>query len=162
MVNRKMVLGSSIILLLALLIVVGTAAAQPSNFRAHLSGGEEVQPVDTRATGQTVFQLNPSGTELSYKLIVAKIDNVFAAHIHCGERGVNGPVGATLFFTPPPDLGPVNGILAQGTITAPDPGNGCGWADLGGVVAALQSGDTYVNVHTLPGTPSGEIRGQIR
>ena len=88
---------------------------------------------------------------------------MFASHIHCGAVGVNGPVGVTLFFTPPPNLGRVDGILAQGTITAPDPvANGCGWADLAAVETALRSGDTYVNVHTLPGTPSGEIRGQIK
>jgi hypothetical protein len=46
-----------------------------------------------------------------------------------------------------------------------------GWADLAAVVAALRTGEAYVNVHTndgvgLPDTgpgdfPGGEIRGQI-
>jgi hypothetical protein len=66
----------------------------------------------------------------------------------------------------------VNGTLAQGTITAPDAGNGCGWVDLAAVLAAMESGDTYVNVHTDDGVappntgpgdfPGGEIRGQVR
>jgi hypothetical protein len=34
--------------------------------------------------------------------------------------------------------------LAESTITAPDPANGCGWADLAAVLAAIQSGDTYI------------------
>ena len=55
----------------------------------------------------------------------------------------------------------VNGILAQGKIENPDANNGCGWADLAVVVTAMESGDTYVNVHTLQ-NPGGEIRGQIR
>jgi hypothetical protein len=65
----------------------------------------------------------------------------------------------------------VNGTLAEGTITAPDPGNGCGWTDLAAVVAALRSGNTYVNVHTNDGVAppntgpgdflGGEIRGQV-
>jgi len=152
----------TLLLLIALLIIVGPAAAQPTNFVAHLSGGEENLPVATTATGQAVFQLNPSGTTLRFKLIVANIDNVFASHIHCGAKGVNGSVGVTLFFSPPPNLGLVNGILAQGTIKAPNAKNDCGWADLDAVVLAMQSGNTYVNVHTLPGTPSGEIRGQIK
>ena len=56
-------------------------------------------------------------------------------------------------------------------MTAPDPGNGCGWADLDAVVAALESGNAYVNVHTNDGVdpidtgpgdfPGGEIRGQV-
>jgi len=71
--------------------------------------------------------------------------------------------------TSAPARGTVNGTLAQGTITAPDPGNACGWTDLAAVVAALQSGNTYVNVHTNDGVapantgpgdfPGGEIRG---
>lgn len=146
---------------IALAVTVGTAAAQPQNFRARLSGGEEVPPVATNARGQTQFQLDSSGTMSDFRLIVANIQNVFAAHIHCAPQGSNGPVGVTLFSTPPPNPGPVNGVLAQGTITAPDVGNGCGWASLAAVVTAMQSGNTYVNVHT-PGFPGGEIRGQIR
>jgi CHRD domain len=101
---------------------------------------------------------------------VANLDNVVAAHIHCGAVGVNGPVGVTL-FTGAPAGGRVNGTLAEGTITAPDAGNGCGWTDLAAVLAAMGSGNTYVNVHTNDGIPpvntgpgdfpGGEIRGQI-
>ena len=45
----------------------------------------------------------------------------------------------------------MNGTLAQGTITAPDTGNLCGWADLAAVLAAMDSSATYVNVHTNDG-----------
>ena len=55
----------------------------------------------------------------------------------------------------------MNGTFAQGTITAPDPGNGCGWADFAAMIGAIKSGNTYVNVHTAA-NPAGEIRGQIR
>jgi CHRD domain len=108
---------------------------------------------------------------LSFKINVANIDNAFAAHVHCGAVGVNGPVGVTLFVGAPAG-GVFNGTLAEGTITAPEPGNGCGWADLAAMIAALQSGNTYVNVHTNDGVPpinteagdfpGGEIRRQIR
>ena len=147
--------------LIALLAVAGSAMARPLNFRAHLSGGQENPPVATTATGQVVFQLDSSGTNLSFKLIVANIENVFASHIHCGPVGVNGPVGVTL-FSGPPDGGRVDGILSQGTISAPNPGNACGWTTLDDVVSAMSSGNTYVNVHTNPGFPPGEIRGQIQ
>jgi hypothetical protein len=71
---------------------------------------------------------------------------------------VNGPVGVTLF-----EGGPVspNGVLAAGTITAPDPENPCGWEDLADVRRAIRNGYAYVNVHTLA-HPPGEIRGQLR
>ncbi len=151
----------SLFLLVVLLATVGTAAAANGNFVAHLAGRNEVPAVDTTAQGEAIFHLSEDGAELHYKLIVANINNVFASHIHCGAEGVSGPVGVTL-FSGAPGGGRVDGILAQGTITAPNPGNACGWTDLAAVVDAMQSGNTYVNVHTNPGVPSGEIRGQIR
>lgn len=148
----------------------GLANADQRNFRAHLSGGEEIPARDTLAQGQAIFKLSTGGDGLGYKLIVANIENVFAAHIHCGAVGVNGPVGVTLFMGTPGG-GRVDGMLAAGTITAPDPGNACGWMTLTHVVDAMRSGDTYVNVHTNDGVdppntgpgdfPGGEIRGQI-
>ena len=146
-----------VLVIVALLVIVGAVAAQPTNFRAHLSGDEEVPAVDTNAQGQAIFQLDRDGESLDYKLIVANIDNVFASHIHCAPAGVNGPVGVTLFSGATVT---VNGILAEGTITEPDAGNACGWETLADVVAAIESGDTYVNVHTTE-NPGGEIRGQI-
>lgn len=150
---------SAILVTTALLMTAlpaGAVLAQPSNFKAPLSGDEEVPAVDTRGTGVATFKDRAEG--LVFKLNVANLDDVVAAHIHCGEVGENGPVGVTLFSG-----GPTSdpGTLAQGTIAEPDADNGCDWEDLDDVVAALESGDTYVNVHTLA-NPSGEIRGQVR
>jgi hypothetical protein len=157
-------------LALALLALAPTALAD-DNFVATLSGDQEVPPRDTQAVGVATFKLREDGAALRFKLNVANIDNAFAAHIHCGAVGVNGPVGVTLFMGAPAG-GRVNGTLAEGTITAPDPGNGCGWTGLAAVLAAIGSGATYVNVHTNDGVappntgpgdfPGGEIRGQVR
>ena len=172
--KKTKILPVVVLIVLTMLVIASVAYASPAssqNFAAPLSGREEVPPRDTNARGVATFKLSQDGTELSYKVNVANIENVFAAHIHCGAVGVNGPVGVTLFMGTPGG-GRVDGTLAEGTITAPDPGNGCGWADLAAVVAALNSGDTYVNVHTNDGVappntgpgdfPGGEIRGQIR
>lgn len=158
------------LVVLALASLAATPAPNLRNFVAPLSGGQEVPARDTHATGNAVFQVRADGSELEYKLIVANIENVFASHIHCGAAGVNGPVGVTLFMGSPAS-GPVNGIIARGTITAPNPGNACGWVTLDDVLAAMHSGDTYVNVHTNDGMgdantgpgdfPGGEIRGQV-
>jgi hypothetical protein len=137
-------------------LILASPALANDNFAAPMAGDEEVPAVDTRATGVATFKLRDEG--LAFKVNVANIDDVTAAHIHCGSVGVNGAVGVTLFSGGPID---VNGTLAEGVITAPDPGNGCGWADLDAVVAALEGGDTYVNVHTMA-HPSGEIRGQVK
>jgi hypothetical protein len=157
----------------AALVISSVAYASPAAsqaFGATLSGAQEVPRRDTPATGTAFFQLSADGTALSYTVSVANIENVFASHIHCGAKGVSGPIGVTLFMGPVGG-GSVSGTLAKGTITAPDPGNACGWADLAAVVAAINSGNTYVNVHTNDGVaptntgpgdfPGGEIRGQI-
>jgi len=152
------------------LLSVAPAAMARDNFVATLSGGREVPARDTQARGVATFKLRADGTALAFKLNVANIDNPFMAHIHCGAVGVNGPIGVTLFMGAPA-AGRVNGTLAEGTITAPDAGNGCGWTDLAAVLAAMGSGATYVNVHTNDGVdppntgpgdfPGGEIRGQV-
>jgi CHRD domain len=156
---------------LALGAVSPAASAQPSTFRAVLSGAEEVPLRDTLARGVATLRFASDGTELRFRLVVANIQNVVAAHIHCGAPGVNGPVGVTLFGPAAPGGGRTDGVLAEGTATAPDPGNGCGWTTLAAVMAAIESGDTYVNVHTNDGIdpadtgpgdfPGGEIRGQV-
>jgi hypothetical protein len=161
-----------LVLMIALALgALASPASAASNFVAPLSGAEEVPARDTAARGVATFKLRAEGSALLFKLNVANIDNVVSAHIHCGAVGTNGPVGVTLFMGAPGG-GAVNGTLSEGTITAPDPGNACGWADLTAVLAAIESGNAYVNVHTNDGVPptdtgpgdfaSGEIRGQIR
>ena len=150
-----LMLAAALVLLLAAPVYGG----QNRNFVAPLDGGQENPPVNTNATGVAKFQLSKDGSSLGFKLIVANIEDVVASHIHCGVVGVNGSVGVTLFSGGPTSA---NGTLAEGTITAPNAGNGCGWADLDAVLAAMESGGAYVNVHTFPANPGGEIRGQIK
>lgn len=167
---KKIKILPVVLIAVTALVIANVAYAASQDFTARLIGGEEVPPRATDATGVAIFQLSEDGTALSFTVSVADIKNVFAAHIHCGAKRVNGPVGVTLFMGPVGG-GPISGTLAKGTITAPDPGNACGWADLAAVVAAMNSGNTYVNVHTNDGVaptntgpgdfPGGEIRGQI-
>jgi hypothetical protein len=156
--RRALVIMSVVLMML----VLAAPAQAGTNFAAPMKGAQENPPVDTNATGVATFKVSQDGSSIQFKVNVANIDNVFAAHLHCGAVGVNGAVGVTLFVASPPILGTVNGVLARGTITAPDVGNLCGWTDLASVVAAMESGNTYVNVHTNPGVPTGEIRGQVK
>jgi hypothetical protein len=147
----------------------GLAAAQrpAKNFGAHLTGDQEVPPRVTDATGQATFRLLRSGN-VAFRLIVDDIENVFAAHIHCGDPGVNMSPLVTL-YSAPPGGGPVEGVLATGTFDPDDfecTFNGT-TVDL---LAAMRAGRTYTNVHTDDGDgtpnegpgdfPGGEIRGQ--
>jgi hypothetical protein len=134
------------------------ANGTPRVFRARLSGSQEVPPVDTNATGVAVFRLNDDGDALSYKLIVANIEDVLFSHIHFASAGMNGPIVAFLFDGGP--TGPVNGVLAEGTITADDLIGPLEESSLQDLIDAIEAGNTYVNVHTAA-NPAGEIRGQI-
>jgi hypothetical protein len=143
-----------------LLVVFALFLAGPAwagQFRTHLDGASQVPPFDTQAQGQFISWVRADDS-LTYRLIVANIANVVAAHIHCAPEGQNGPVGVTLFAG---SVVSMSGTLAQGPILAPDTNNACGWLDLADVIDALDSGDTYVNVHTLQNLP-GEIRGQVQ
>lgn len=147
-------------------------AGEAHNHRAHLSGREEVPANDSRAQGQAVFQVGGDGTSLDFRLIVANIQNVTQAHIHCGVPGANGPIVAWLYPSGPPAQlipGRSQGVLAQGTIRAADvrtaadsaacPG-GLAAGDFAGLLARIRAGGAYVNVHTSQ-FPPGEVRGQI-
>jgi hypothetical protein len=140
----------TVFLLVAVLVMLGvtSAAAGGGNFRAHLSGGEVVPPVDTNSQGQAIFHLSDDGSELHFKLIVANIEDVLAAHIHTGAAGTNGPVAVGL-YTGGLIPGRFDGILAQGTVPASE-----------SLLTAMSEGNAYVQVHTLA-NPPGHIRGQI-
>jgi glucose/arabinose dehydrogenase len=134
---------------------IGPPREGTTKYAAKLSGRNEVPPNDLRAKGKVMVKATE--TALHVKVQVIHLDDIVAAHIHCAPEGVNGPVGLTL-FADGPESG--NGMLVKASFTAPDPGNACGWASLDDVVAAIEDGNAYVNVHTLA-NPPGAIRGQL-
>lgn len=157
-----------VIALLVLAVAVGAAfAGSQSNFTASLKARNENPSNDSSGQGQAIFHLSKDETELSFKLIVANIEDVTQAHIHCGAADVNGPVVLFLFGFDPDGVN-VNGVLSEGTATnadvIPRPDSGAcpgGLANFDELIAKMRSGDAYVNVHTLD-LPAGEIRGQIK
>jgi len=143
---------------------VDLASASPFAYVAQLSGAEEVGPNDSKARGQAVFRLSQDGAELSYRLIVANIENVRMAHIHLAPAGSNGPVVAWLYPDGPPPQpipGRSQGVLAEGVLTADRLLGLLAGGDLADLVAQFEAGNAYVNVHTDQ-FPGGEVRGQIR
>jgi hypothetical protein len=141
-----------------------SAAAQPRTYVAPMSSAQEVPANDSLARGQAVFRLSADGTTIDYRLIVANIQNVTMAHIHVAPAGANGPVVVWLYPDAPPPQpipGRSSGILATGTITAANLVGPLAGADLEDLLALMDAGETYVNVHTEQ-FPPGEIRGQIR
>jgi len=111
--------------------------------------------VVTNAHGAATFSVDAAETAVSFQMGTLRTRDVIAAHVHCAARGVNGPVGVTLYSGPP-----VRNLRLEGVITTSDPGNGCAWADLADWIEAMREGNAYVNVHTQS-NPAGLIRGQI-
>jgi hypothetical protein len=119
-----------------------------------------------------VFDLSEDGESMTYRILVANIANVVAAHIHQAPAGVNGPVVVTLFAGGVPGSGPVQGVLAEGGFTAALFSGPLAGQPMSALLADLESGNAYVNVHTNDGVdptntgpgdfPGGEIRGQVR
>ena len=166
----RKVLGVGVALLLLLAVAGLASAGDNNNYSVHLDGDTEVPANASLGTGQAIFKLSPDGTSLDYKLIVANLDNPVAAHIHVGPPGVNGPV-VVLLFSGPPGTGTANGVIAEGTVTAANLTGPLAGQPFSALVAALNSGNAYVNVHTNDGVPpagtgpgdlpGGEIRGNF-
>jgi hypothetical protein len=72
-------------------------AVQGSKFTEKLTGQNEVLPKDTKATGSFEIELSADGRVSNYVLNATNIRNVTLAHIHEGEKGVNGPIIVTLY-----------------------------------------------------------------
>ena len=150
------------------------------NYGTPLDPDEEVMPAGvtntSTARGNAIFQLSEDGTSLSYKLIVANIENVFQAHIHRGAVGSNGPIVVWLYPSTTPGAGPlgqgrIDGVIAEGTITAANLVGPLAGQPFSELLTALRTGNAYVNAHTNDGVsptntgpgdyPGGEVRGQI-
>ena len=146
--------------LIAIVISVGAVSilatsvyAQEQKFSASLSGSQEVPPNTSTAKGWAWLKL--MGDTVWYKVNATGIDKVTMAHIHNAKTGENGDPIAMLQIAK--SSGPT---LAQGNITGSDLMGSLAGKSIADLVAKMQSGETYVNVHT-DANPNGEIRGQI-
>jgi hypothetical protein len=149
---RKMYL-----IILSLIIGLATTGfAAEKGFKAMLSGSDGVK---TMAKGEATFELSKDGKKLSYKVKVSNIENVTAAHIHMGKMGENGPAIAPIDAKG--EKGKFSGTLAKGTVTAKELMGSLKGKTVKDLVAEIESGNTYLNVHTAK-YPDGEIRGQLK
>jgi hypothetical protein len=109
-------------------------------FVFHLSGDQEVPPVNTPDRGGCMGRFDAGASELSL-VCTHDVELPTLMHIHRAPAGANGDI---VF-----DLGePTSPVIATWSGMTP------------AQVADLFAGNLYVNIHTS-GRPSGEIRGQI-
>lgn len=134
-----------------------------ASFRIRLLGDQQSPPVNTTAFGFASVTLIDN-TTLRFSVTVCNIVNVTASHIHVGAAGTNGPVVIPFFSEPTYPFSSPHGcaLLEAGVRTPSDltvrPEAGINnWNDF---VHALETNNTYVNVHTTA-HPLGEIRGQL-
>jgi hypothetical protein len=138
---------------------VATLAQQGGEFKAMLSGKEQVPPIESNATGIaeiTTLEENSTGV-VYYTVNASNAAEVTSGHIHMGKQGENGPVVATLFkYDSPRNEAAANGYITADKLEGPMLGK-----QVSDLINAITNGETYVNIHT-EGHPNGEIRGQIR
>ncbi len=158
---------------------LSTAASQQSSRETFFANLTAASGVTTKSSGLAEFWLSPDGGQLHYVLIVNEITGVFMAHIHFHDGSIIvwlypnpnhvGLKGQTACLTNPstcPGLktGEFNGVLAFGTITAANlkasDCAGCNGMTFAQLIAAMETDNAYVNVHTLT-NPGGEIQGTV-
>ena len=174
--RRPYLIGSVLIVVLAGAAAAVALGAFNGNVGTHLKGRYEVPLRSTNAQGQAIFRVSDNGQSVDYKLIASNIDNAFMAHIHMGPPGTNGPIVVWLYPGTAPVAGPLgsgrhDGVLAEGTFTAANLVGPLAGHPLSDLLAAIETGNAYVNVHTNDGVgavntgpgdfPGGEIRGQL-
>ncbi len=155
-----------------LLAATGSALAQePIHVATTLFGREEVPALSNFGRGTFEGEINADLTELSWTLEYGPLGSaVTQAHIHIGQRGVNG--GISVFFCSNLGNGPAGtpacpeaGGTLSGTFTAASvigpAGQGVAAGQIFEVLRAIRQGVAYANVHSV-NFPGGEIRGQIR
>ena len=121
-------------------------------------------PVSSAAGGSFEATIDDAGSEIDFTLTYANLEaSVLFAHIHFGQRSVNGGVAAFLCGgggkPACPQSGTVTGTVGPADVVGPA-GQGIAAGEFDELVAAIRAGRTYANVHSTK-FPPGEIRGQI-
>jgi len=144
-------------------LMAGNGKGRPfneANFRAELSGDQEVPPVVVNTYGEAKFIDNGDGT-VDFELELEDAENALGgpgAHIHCAPAGANGPVVVFLAGGSVPGF---DGHLEiKGTFSEVSVVNDACGATIEALLESMANGQTYVNVHSTD-FPPGAVRGQI-
>lgn len=170
---KRIAFFASTALIMAMSVVQPAAAQglqQRELLRASLSAFSQVPSVLAKSSGNFEAVVNADGT-ISFALTYTDMSSaVVQAHIHLGSSRTNGGVMVFLCGGAKPAC-PASGTVT-GTLTAADVSTlpasngdsvipqGLQPSDLAGMIEAIRSGNTYVNVHTT-NFPNGELRGQV-
>ena len=163
--SSKLLFASILALAISLTVLVSVSVVEQIQaakypYKAQLSGQNEVPAVETSATGEGEFT-KPANDTMKYRVNITGISNASAAHIHMGKAGENGDVIVDLLNTPTSkDKDTAYGMIFRGNFSDSSLKGPMQGKTLDDLTAAMESGDTYVNVHTAA-HQDGEIRGQL-
>jgi len=166
---RRLVMSIAVVAVLSASTVVFADGFR--RIREFLTGFEEVPVVSTEAEGEFRAKINKAATEIEYELKYSDLEgNVTQAHIHVGQKGVNGGISVWLCGNPPlvfpagtqpcpPAPATITGTITAANVVGPVP-QGVTAGEFDELIRAMRAGKTYVNVHSSL-FPGGEIRSQI-
>jgi hypothetical protein len=185
MLTTKLPLAASALALVALTAVAGDRdhdndRNRPFRVSAKLVPVEEVPAVSSVARGRFKATIDPLNQTISYELSYEGLEAApTQAHIHIGQRRVNGGISLFLCGNPPnvppapipaPPACPAAPATITGTLTAANivgpVGQGIELTTdttnaFAEIVDMVLDGFTYANVHSGKFL-GGEVRGQVR
>jgi CHRD domain len=172
--QRRIQLAAAVAVVAVASVVAATAVAGGGkDIREELTGFQEVPAVSTQADGK--FKAKVSGDEIRFELRYEDLEgDVTQAHIHFGQRDVNGGISVWLCGNPDPannvnpppgtQLCPADPARITGTATEDDvvgpAGQGIAAGEFDELLRAIDAGLTYANVHSTM-FRGGEVRGQL-
>jgi hypothetical protein len=165
---------STQLLALSTLLALPLASAVAQEVVAGLNSYREVPSVSSRAGGRFRAVIDRQAGTIAYELTYSGLQgDVRQAHIHFGQRSVNGAISVFLCQTEAspdptglaprcPQGGKVTGIVqAANMIEGPIVDQGIAPGQFNELIAAIREGVAYVNVHSSK-FQAGEVRGQLR
>jgi hypothetical protein len=165
--RRRLLMALVPVLILGAVVAPALAGRSgKQRFKAELTGYSEVPAVSTTGTGSFAARVLDEDT-IEFTLTYADLEGgePQAAHIHLGQKDVNGGVIAFLCGggskpACPPAPATVTGTIEASDVIGPS-AQGIAAGEIDEAIAAMRAGVTYANVHT-ESFPNGEIRGQIK
>jgi len=158
----------------ALLLALGSFAladeGSRSNADGRLIGYQEVPSVSSTGSGEFEGRI-VGNSKIEYTLSYRALEgSVTQAHIHFGQRSVNGGIsvflctnlgnGPTGTQVCPPAPATVRGTIVPADVGPGAAGQGIAPGEFAELLAAIRAHKTYANVHTTK-QPGGEIRAQL-
>lgn len=167
--RRRSVLLAVAVLAAGLLVAsLAGAAGGKKSFKANLGGYNEVPAVSSNGFGTLRAMIDDGAQTITYELSYGGLNSAaLFAHIHLGQRNVNGGVSAFLCGGGDKPACPagtgaeetVSGVIDAADVIGPA-GQGIAAGEFDELARAIRARVTYANVHSST-QPGGEIRDQL-